>query len=400
MRLGAILPGSTCQKVASFPHFIYIAAVMKCPVCSNSLRQIRYKSVHIDICPKCKGIWFDSGEFLQIVQSVKESNEISPEKVELFEKRNVQVLDNIDEKDRFCPRCDSTLHKFNYSYDSNVFLDKCSECGGIWADADEVRRVASYLKSDPKAIAIGKGLAEKAQKVEDWRDLSQFGSELSGRIRIGYLLFLPKIIVPLSDDAQRKRIPIVTISIIASCVLVFSGQVFFVSEPNDFVQEFGFISGDFLSVGLISSMFLHGGVFHLLWNMFYLWLFGDNVEDRFNHFGYFVFYLLCGIIASVIYSVFNWGSTIPAIGASGAVSGVMGAYCVFYPAARIKIFFVYRVVHLPAVLFLVGWFLFQLIMGFLSKVVIASEIAWFAHIGGFAFGVTVAYFKKKVFPSA
>jgi membrane associated rhomboid family serine protease/Zn-finger nucleic acid-binding protein len=369
---------------------------MQCPCCSNRLRQIKSGSLIIDVCHNCKGIWFDSGEFVDFVKALserikeKESEGIS----QLFKPRTVQSLKATEQEGyRMCPRCDVVLKKYNYAYDSNVFLDKCTECDGIWTDGGEAQQIAKFLKDDPKVTAIGKDLVAQSKSLQALDDLAELG-ETMGTGALAFL-YLPHIILPLSDDTPRERFPVITISLIALCILSFIGQLVFVSEPEKFLQEYGFIAGEFLSIGLISSMFLHGGLFHLAGNMLFLGLFGDNVEDRFTRVGYLFFYLACGISASILHSFFNLDSSIPAIGASGAISGIMGAYIVFYPSARIKLFFIYRILHLPAVMYLGCWFLFQLIFAILSTNFGGSNIAWFAHIGGFVFGGIFAYFKKK-----
>lgn len=368
---------------------------MKCPVCSNLLQQAKTKSAIIDVCPACKGIWFDAGEqFVDLARSLSKSEDIPSEKLRLFEKRNVQTLKTIKEGYKLCPICSKELRKFNYSYDSNIFLDKCRYCGGIWTDGGEVRRIASYLKTDPRVVEIGKYFAEHVRKMEDAEDIKNLGEMLSSRVSPA-VLFWPKIVVPLSDDTPRERFPAVTVSIIALCTLTFICQMLLVSEPEAFVRNFGFISGDFFSLGLITSMFLHGDILHLIFNMFFLWLFGDNIEDRFGHWWFIVFYFACDIFANILHSIFNWGSPIPAIGASGAISGIMGAYFIIYPTAQVKLFVVYRIMHIPASWYLGGWFFFQLMAGFLSKGIGVSDIAWFAHIGGFVFGGIVAYIHKR-----
>jgi len=140
-------------------------------------------------------------------------------------------------------------------------------------------------------------------------------------------------------------------------------------------------------LSFVSFMFLHGGFFHLLGNMWSLYIFGDNVEDRLGPFRYLFFYLLCGFASGVSHLVINWQSQIPTIGASGAIAGVMGAYMMLHPKSRIltliPIFFFFQVVEIPAVFFLGIWFIFQ----FLSAAGGRGGIAWWAHIGGFIFGI-------------
>jgi membrane associated rhomboid family serine protease/Zn-finger nucleic acid-binding protein len=357
---------------------------MKCPVCSNTLRQVKSKSAIVDVCSKCRGIWFDSGELADFVKLLSQNEKISPEEFKLFHRRNVQTLFKIKEKDKFCPKCGKKLQKFNYSYDSNIFLDRCIDCGGIWADGGEVIAIASYLKENPAATAVGEGLADATASP----DLESEDSLVS------YFLFAPRFVVPISDDIPRERFPFVTISLIVLCMLAFLGQVFLVTDVKSFIGNFGLVPAHFLSIGLITSMFLHAGVFHLIFNMLFLWLFGDNVEDRFSRPGYLIFCLSCGLLAGTLHCVFNRGSTTPVIGASGMVSGIMGAYLLFYPSANVTVFCLYRTIEVPAVFYLGGWFVIQLTSAFMSRSGDVSRIAWCAHIGGFIFGMVVAYFKK------
>jgi membrane associated rhomboid family serine protease len=136
-------------------------------------------------------------------------------------------------------------------------------------------------------------------------------------------------------------------------------------------------------------MFLHGGFFHLLGNMWFLYIFGDNVEDRLGHFRYLVFYLLCGLTSGISHLFLNWTSQIPTIGASGAIAGVMGAYFLLYPGAKVltlvPIFFFLHFIEIPAFLFLGFWIFFQFFNAAFSPQL--GGIAWWAHIGGFFFGI-------------
>ena len=144
---------------------------------------------------------------------------------------------------------------------------------------------------------------------------------------------------------------------------------------------------------LFSSMFLHGGWLHLLGNMWYLWIFGDNVEDRMGHLRFLFFYSFCGITAGVAHILFNLSSPIPSIGASGSVAGVLGAYLLSYPFARVRtlipLFLFWPVVELPALIVLGSWFLIQIIQGTpaLGSAEFAGGVAWWAHVGGFVTGM-------------
>jgi len=204
---------------------------------------------------------------------------------------------------------------------------------------------------------------------------------------------------PLKDSTPRKRFPIINYSIIFFTFFVFLRQIT-AADFEQFVYNFGFVPARFNFLDLSSykyilySIFLHGGWFHLLSNMWFLHIFGDNVEDKLGHFFYLIFYLLAGILAVFSQLIFNLGSDIPLIGASGAISGVAGAYFVLFKRSKIEalvldFFGFFHVVELPAWFFLGYWFLIQLFSGFGSLVsfdVNQGGVAWFAHIGGFLFG--------------
>jgi rhomboid family protein len=147
---------------------------------------------------------------------------------------------------------------------------------------------------------------------------------------------------------------------------------------------------------LITSMFLHGGWMHLLGNMLFLYIFGDNVEDQFGHAGYLIFYLFCGIGSDLVHIAFNLHSAIPAIGASGAISGVMGAYAVMFPRAKVLMLFFIFLIPVPAVLVLGYWFVLQFLSGIGQLGAgAAGGVAFWAHIGGFLIGLVVALAVKK-----
>jgi len=146
---------------------------------------------------------------------------------------------------------------------------------------------------------------------------------------------------------------------------------------------------------LLTSMFVHGGFFHVFWNMLFLWIFGDNIEDRLGKIKFIIFYLLTGVAASMAHVALNPDSAIPLIGASGAIAGILGAYIVLYPRAKILtllfFFFFVQVVKIPAIIFLGIWFLTQIL-----NIGAGGGIAWYAHIGGFATGVVLIFlFDKK-----
>ncbi|MFQ5711296.1 MAG: rhomboid family intramembrane serine protease [Candidatus Geothermarchaeales archaeon] len=204
---------------------------------------------------------------------------------------------------------------------------------------------------------------------------------------------------PLYDENPRKTKPFITWSLIAINVVVFAWQLSR-GMDNEIVFEYGEIPAMILSgrrlFTMITSMFLHGDIFHIFGNMLYLFIFGDNIEDRFGHTKFLLLYLLFGVFGGLTHSVLTFvfdgtGVIIPAIGASGAISGVLGAYLMFFPRAKIVsvilFFYFLRIARVPALIFLGFWFLLQFLYGATGTV---GGVAYWAHIGGFAIGFLTA----------
>lgn len=215
--------------------------------------------------------------------------------------------------------------------------------------------------------------------------------------------------IPLKDTTPRRSVPIVTLLLIAVNVVVFAYQILLPPAAGEaFVRTYALVPSKIpLALGgrhyslqeaflpLFTSMFLHGGFLHILGNMWFLWIFGGNVEDRLGSFPYLIFYLVCGIGSGVSQLLFSWGSRIPSLGASGAISGVLGAYLVFFPGSRIltliPLFIIFFTARIPAIIFIGLWFLGQFLSGVGSLGATNSGgIAWWAHIGGFLIGLVFA----------
>jgi membrane associated rhomboid family serine protease len=238
--------------------------------------------------------------------------------------------------------------------------------------------------------------------------------------------------IPLHDNIPSRRTPFVNYALIGVTSVVFFMQL---TQPGSFVEEYGMIPARVTNPGevvnvpeevevtpegdvkvtkerpaapsavpawltLLTCVFLHGGWLHFLGNMWFLHIFGDNVEDCFGHFQYLLFYLGCGVAASLIHLISASASPIPTIGASGAIAGVMGAYFILYPHAKvltlIPIIVILYTVVVPAPIFLGVWFLIQLFQGTMSvSGSLASGVAWWAHIGGFVAGVAAVWVLNK-----
>ena len=210
--------------------------------------------------------------------------------------------------------------------------------------------------------------------------------------------------IPLRDVIPSRTTPYITITLIGLNVLAWFYEL---ALPRDvlplFLQMYGVVPADFTVPSLITSMFLHGSWMHIIGNMLYLWIFGDNIEDQFGHGRFLVFYLLSGIAAALGQVAMNPESTLPTIGASGAVAGVMGAYIVLYPQSRvltlIPLWFYFEMIEVPAIFLLGFWFLMQLFSAGAIAVTASSEsggIAFMAHVVGFVAGVAgVFVFRRK-----
>jgi rhomboid family protein len=210
--------------------------------------------------------------------------------------------------------------------------------------------------------------------------------------------------IPLYDTLHARRFPIVNWLLIALNVIVFLYEISLSpSALNRFMFTWGLIPSQLMThpetawVTIFTAMFLHGGWFHILSNMWVLFIFGDNIEDRLGRGRYLGFYLMSGVVAGLFDSFVLQGTNVPMIGASGAIAGVLGAYLVLYPRARIAslvpILFIFTIIDVPAVIFLLFWFVSQLFSGWLSlQGATGSGIAWWAHVGGFLFGMLAVNF--------
>jgi membrane associated rhomboid family serine protease len=209
--------------------------------------------------------------------------------------------------------------------------------------------------------------------------------------------------IPLRDVIPSRTRPVVAITLVVLNVLVYLRQMG-LSDPEfeTFVRTFGLIPATFSWADAFSSMFVHGGLLHLVGNMLYLWIFGDNVEDRMGHGRFLLFYLLCGVTAALAQTFVSAGSLVPMVGASGAIAGVMGAYFVLYPKSRVLTLFPFplSVIEIPAVYLLGLWFVMQFVNG-LGSLAPAAEgrlaggVAFWAHIAGFVAGVLLIFVFRR-----
>ncbi len=225
--------------------------------------------------------------------------------------------------------------------------------------------------------------------------------------------------IPIKDDNPTHYFPIITILLILLNTAVFIYQVMLGPEFQAFIYQFGVIPWEMTHLQeaphipliyhsdipniftLLTSIFIHGGILHLLGNMLYLWIFGDNIESLLGHMRFLIFYLFCGLAAAFVQIITGPNSLIPMVGASGAISGVLGAYLLRFPRAKVHVliffFFFIRIIRVSALFVLGFWFVIQLISG-LGALELGETggVAWFAHVGGFIAGMILVFpFEKK-----
>jgi membrane associated rhomboid family serine protease len=204
------------------------------------------------------------------------------------------------------------------------------------------------------------------------------------------------LVIPIADDNRARRtFPGITYSLILINAIIFFMELAF-GDP--FIEQWSFVPARFLAnpgadfITIFSSMFMHAGWLHIIGNMLYLFIFGDNVEDQFGHFRFLFFYLLCGVTATFAQLAFSTDSTIPSLGASGAIAGVLGAYIFMFPLARVTVLMGFIFIPLPALVVIGFWIVLQVFSG-IGSISDASQtggVAYFAHIGGFFFGLIMA----------
>jgi membrane associated rhomboid family serine protease len=206
------------------------------------------------------------------------------------------------------------------------------------------------------------------------------------------------------DDSARRTIPLITYALIALNVLFFLVEL---GGGDAFIIKWAFVPSRFLAnpgadiLTLFTSMFMHAGWVHLGGNMLYLWIFGDNVEDRFGHIKYVIFYLLCGLAATLAQLVFNVGSNLPNLGASGAIAGVLGAYILLFPQGRVRVLQGQQVIQVPALIVIGLWIVLQFFSGIgsIANTADTGGVAFMAHIGGFIAGFVLTFlFRGKAAP--
>ncbi len=274
-------------------------------------------------------------------------------------------------------------------------MRKCGGCEGIWLPQGELlkfldaARVGKIIEPDVKAAIKEWSKAHKEnEQAKKQNEILRVGT--FSRFR-----YWPFIIIPLYDNNPRIRKPWVT-----TTFLLFNIFLFFFSRDAEIFNRLGFIPGNLQHSSFITSMFLHGNLLHLISNLFFLWTFGDNVEDMLGPTKYIFYYFACGISALLAHFILFSNSMVPVVGASGAIAGLIGGYLYFFPRVTIKIWLGTAILDIPVWIY-IGLWLFTQVMGAVFKS--HSAIAFAAHLGGFIAGYIIAWalklFKKTAHPT-
>ena len=392
-----------------------LGAEMVCPRCGAALEKSAYNGRIGFVCPERHGIAMTLGA----VRALCGSREL----VNLLWHKSGDPNSGGNAP---CPVCGKPMSKVTLDVEGQPLeLDICRRCQEVWFDPNELETLPP-----PPAVPEPEELPQAAREVlalEQIKNIrvrindnrpctnsveakARLFDFLTGNVGVEYdmgtienpLQYLVAVLgLPFEADAPPlRRLPFVTWTLIFGCIAV--GALTF-PDLDMYVKEWGFIPAEFTRKGgatWVTSMFLHGGLVHLVGNMYFLWVFGDNVEDELGKLNYLGFILLSGFSATLLYLCLKSGSTIPCVGASGFIAGIIAMYAVLYPGVTIMIafrrFFSYRMVAIPAWLVFVLWAFFQLVMAYLSYGSKNGGVAYAAHLGGAIPGLVCGFIMRYI----
>ncbi len=345
-----------------------------CPRCQQTpLEETHYDGYEIDICPHCAGLWCEPEAWSR--ERLGTHPDFGAYQNQPADVRAPGVY-TARQSNLVCPECARALTTVKAGIPPVCDIEQCDHCGGIWFDHQEWDHIA----------ALQQWPAEQA-RLEAEPTWANWWMQL--------LLQLPT-----EFNIRPRRVPYVTISLIVISCIVFLLQL--VTDETlwiDLAAVPDEIDSGIQLWTLLTSLFLHGSWVHLLGNMYFLYILGDNVEDVLGAGRYLAFYLICGVVASLLFVVLNIGSDIPILGASGAIAGIMAAYLLLFRSARLTFMFFFRQYKIPVWVWLGIWFVFNLFMALLvfSEGESMGGIAWSAHVGGFVMGLALIWpFEEKL----
>jgi membrane associated rhomboid family serine protease len=325
----------------------------------------------VDKCQQCHGIWLELGELNSALSIADNDND------------DVQLEQSLGKKlgpsERHCHQCDQGLTRFHLMQGFEVEVDVCPSCYGVWLDNEELEKVT-------QSPAIGQALLELNKPIQKRTWLFQILSQM-----------------PVEYNLKSKTTPWVTYSIILFNVLFFGSYMLGLVPASSAFDYFSLHSYK-VSEGqqlwtLLTHMYMHGGVMHLIGNMYFLYIIGDNLEDTLGHTKFFAYYTLCGFAAAIFQIIPDPSSSIPMVGASGAIAGLFGMYLLWFRHASLTLMIIVYQKKVSPMIFFAIWLLFNFV-GIYSAEQGDAGVAYWAHIGGFIAGIIIGLaIKKQVFAS-
>jgi len=328
-----------------------------CPRCHiRSMNLISYKNVEIDICNHCGGRWFEKGQLDKVILKAHPEYTFS-----IIESLGIYK----GASENYCPNCDIKLKIYSMTQEAGLQIGVCAECCGIWVEKEQFNEAKAFYEA-PLAMKV----IDKKTTWQHW-------------------LFQFFLCLPVEFNIKPKAFPIVTTSLISINIIIMI-LLYIQESPENVIKMLGLVPAAnktfFWFLTLLSYQFIHGSLFHLIGNMYFLYILGKSLEDVLGRLHYIAFYLICGIAAGLVQVLLTSSAGTPIIGASGAVAGVMAGYMVIFRKAKLTFMFIFWQKKLSASWYCLIWIIFNFIGAF-SNV----HIAWYAHLGGFATGLIWAY---------
>lgn len=331
-----------------------------CPCCHKQpLKQTQYQNQEIDLCTHCGGLWFEGGELEASYANQQQQHQLKE-----------HIGDYVGCSDKTCPDCQQNLDAFKIIDNYDVEIDLCTQCHGVWIDKHEIEAVERTPQLRSAMLALN-----KTNNVASY--IFQFITQM-----------------PVEYNLKPKRFPVVTISLIVLNFIIFlltlTGAIDDETLMHSLVMDPAYLLD--APWTLISYQFLHGSWLHLLGNMYFLYIIGDNLEDALGRISYLLLYLTFGIVGGLAFYLVHLGEIAPMVGASGAVAGLFGAYLMLFKKAKLSFMFIVYQARLPAWAYFLIWLGINL-YGFIAS---AEGVAWSAHIGGFMIGLIIGklYYRR------
>lgn len=337
-----------------------------CPHCRTQRLDVHhYQGEEVDSCHQCGGLWFEKGNLDRLIAERCVHTETADYVANLGAP--------LEPSRRQCPDCRQALQTFHLLPDFHLDIDVCRQCDGAWVEQEAVSKVV-------KSAAIRQAL-----------------DEINGKTSWKTWVFQMLTRMPVEYNMQPRRTPWVTWALIVVNTLIFLSYGLDYQATGWVIEHFAIAPAE-IQAGerwwtFVTATFLHGGFLHLIGNMYFLWLTGDNLEDALGHWKFLGLYLICGILAGAVSVLANLGSPIPSVGASGAIAGLFGMYLVWFPKASLTFMIVVWQVKLAVAWYFAIW----LALNFFGMLIGEQGVDYWAHIGGFIVGLGLGYgMREKV----